>query len=178
MIRFILAGLLSLILLGGFTTTPAIAAQDLPNFTFKTYSDMTVDNITDVVIANGFDEITTVCQRLPDASVRIINPLASGAFEDVPCSFFLEDGVVNQSMGPFTSGGERAGQVQQGIGGPISTAACFLGPLVIGAGLGWNWWGMKGLCPRIEDPKARSNCDALTFGGPAFIGVLCVIPFP
>jgi hypothetical protein len=143
-------------------TPPQAFALHLDNST-------TAENVIPAIVAAAHDQLVSVCEGNSGASVRVINPLASGSFEDVQCSdIFGSSEITGQASAPLTGGGERIGQTQQ----EWSLVGLACSALVLGATLAWNWPGSHAGCndPRAENPV---GCQALTSIGGGGLGLLC-----
>src|SRR4051812_4469170 len=82
------------------------------------------------IVEAGREQLAAACVANSGASIRIMNPLASGSYEDVDCSTILAGGEsVGQTSEALMSGGEHIGQVQQK--GIITTVACFAGATTV-----------------------------------------------
>ena len=142
-------------------------------FILRMDSGTTAESITPALLASAHDKLLAVCEATPDKAVRIFNPLASGAYADVPCSALLAgDEATGETSGAFTGRESDGpiGQTQQKIG-PISFLMC--GPFLGGSTLFLD----KVMCPRAQTEQDRRNCSNVGLGGGIALGILCSIPF-
>jgi hypothetical protein len=142
-------------------------------FTLRVDSSTTAETITPVLLASAHDKLLAACAATPDKAVRVFNPLASGAYEDVPCSALLADSKETEETSGVLTSRESDGpirQAQQKIG-PISFLMCglFLGASTLLLD--------KVMCPRAQTEEARKNCSNVGLGGGIALGILCSIPF-
>jgi hypothetical protein len=157
------------------TADPAPALAEPPaegqSFAVQLPHDVTTESVIPAIVAAGQDKLAAVCERTPGAGIRIANPLASGAFEDVQCSTILgESEMTEHASTALTSGGERIGQTQQ----KFSPVGLVCSALLLGATLAWNWPGSHVGCndPRAENPV---GCQAVTSIGGGGLGLLCAL---
>jgi hypothetical protein len=137
------------------------------SFTVPLDPETTDENMTPQIVAAGRGPIAAMCEAVPDASVRIFSPLASGAYEDISCASVLDRGE---------STGEASAALLTDEGdGPIGTAQQRWSPFGLGCtiatGLAYLF-ASRVLCahPKAERPEAcRNVTDAGFFG----IGVMC-----
>jgi hypothetical protein len=155
-------------------SSEAGAANAAPqSFTVGLDPATTAENVIPRIVAAGSTHLATVCEEHPDASVRILNPLVSGAYADVSCGSVLDgDGatgaasaalVIDASDGPV-------GEAKQRLG-PISAVACLI------AGAGTGLFTRYALCPHGRTERDRRNCEDTGLWGSIAIGVLCAVPF-
>jgi len=147
---------------------PALAepTAEGQSFAVQLPRDVTMESVIPAIVAAGHDELAAACAVTPGASIRILNPLASGTFEDVSCTTILDGGKsVEQASQAITSGGERIGQVQQQ--GVITTVACFAG------GAAAFLVPRYGICPHGRTEQDRTNCNDAGGWGGLGIGLLC-----
>jgi hypothetical protein len=116
------------------------------------------------LVAAGHDQLVALCSEVPSASVRIFNPLASGASADISCAAVLEHGVSATAPAEAASGGERTAEARQ----PWSLLGLGRSILLLGAGIFFNRVGCNN--PRADNPDACRNVVDFGFGG---LGVLC-----
>jgi hypothetical protein len=89
----------------------------------------TADNVIPQIVAAGHEQLDAACEAAqPGASVRIFNPLASGAYQDVSCASVLG--------GDGSTGEASAALVSNVSDEPIGTAPQKLTPLAIVCVLG------------------------------------------
>ena len=166
---------------------PAAAETNEPTTTpeasnaFVTLTPPTVDaeTVIPLIVEAGREQLATACVANPGASVRILDPLASGSYEDIACSTLLDGGEsVGQTSDALMSGGEHIGQVQQK--GIITTVACFAGATTVFLGTRY------GVCkygggPGAEGDRRRADCNDIGSWGEVGLGFVCaltgVIPF-
>jgi hypothetical protein len=111
------------------TTAPDLPAEqtDAPQaFEVRLRGDATAESATAAILAAGQEQLVTACEQTPGASVRIMNPLASGDYADVACSSILDG--AGQTSEALTIG-ERIGEAQQPFT-PIGGILCSLASLV------------------------------------------------
>jgi hypothetical protein len=138
-------------------------------FVIQLDASTTAESVIPAIVAAAHGKLVTVCAGNPGASVRVINPLASGSHEDVQCSDLLEGSeTIGQASAPVANGGERIGQAQQ----KWSPVGLVCSALMFGAALAWNWPGSHAGCndPRAENP---AGCQAVTSVGLGSLGFLC-----
>lgn len=155
-------------------TAPAEEASASQIFEVQFEPAAQAEEAIPAIVEAGRDKLASACSGTPDASIRIMNPLASGAFEDVPCATILGGGEsAEQSSEALTRGGERIGQAQQK--GVITTVACFAGAATVFLGTRY------GVCPHGRTEQDRTNCNDAGNWGQAGLGFLCaltaIIPF-
>lgn len=130
---------------------------------------MTAKTAIPLILAASHDQLAAACDSVPGASVRILNPLASGDYLDLPCSVILNGtGETNITL------------TSEPFEGPIGHAEQKLGPitfLMCGIFLGSSSLFLaKVLCPRARTAQNRAHCDDLNLGGTIALGLLCSIP--
>lgn len=140
---------------------------------FAIYLDdsTTAESVIPAIVAAAHDQLVTVCEGNPGASVRVVNPLASGSYEDAQCSDILGGSeMTGQVSAPVTNGGERIGQAQQ----RWSPVGLVCSALLLGATLVLNWPGSHVGCndPRAENPV---GCQRVTAIGGGTLGLLCAL---
>lgn len=96
-------------------------------FQVELRDDATAESATTAILAAGHDQFVTACHASPDVSVRIMNPLASGAHVDVPCSAIPDRGEQT-SAALMTH--ETTGETQQRLT-PLGPFLCGLTSLGI-----------------------------------------------
>ena len=123
------------------------------------------------IVAAGRAQLIAACDDAPEMTVRIFNPLASGDHADIACSDILGGEAFGQTS-EAPSSLEHVGQVQQKFG-PISAAACLLGPATVFAGTRY------GVCPYGKTKQVRTGCNDVGGWGSIGMSVLCfvIIPF-
>src|SRR4051812_16955803 len=62
-------------------------------------ADTTAENVVPQIVEAGRAELAAVCAQTPGAAVRVLNPLASGDYVDVPCSALLDGGEAVTTTG-------------------------------------------------------------------------------
>jgi hypothetical protein len=141
------------------------------SFTVRLDSETTAENVIPQIVIAGRGQLAAMCEAAqPGAWVRILNPLASGAYTDVLCTSVLD--------GDGPTGEASAALVSDESDGPIGTVqqkwspfglACSV--LTMGAGLVASY----ALCPRATNPDDKKNCDYVTAGGLSGLGLLCFL---
>jgi hypothetical protein len=123
----------------------------------------TQDPITEIFAA-GHDQLAAACSKVPSASVRIFNPLASGKSADISCATILRDSAATAPTSEAASGGERTAEARH----PWSPLGLGCSILLLGTGIFFNRVGCND--PRAGNPDACRNVVDFGFGG---LGVLC-----
>ena len=140
-------------------------------FVALTLPTTTAETVIPQIVEAGREQLAAACVINPGASVRIINPLASGVYTDVPCSTILDGGEsVGQTSEALKSGGEHIGQTQQK--GVITTVACFAAgtALFLGTRYGVCEYGGG---PGAEGDRRRANCNDIGSWGGVGLGFVC-----
>ncbi|WP_437952236.1 hypothetical protein WME98_17000 [Sorangium sp. So ce296] len=138
-----------------------------PSFVFSVDRAITAEDAIPQILNAGRPQLAAACAEYPGALIRVFNPLALGAYEDVTCSAVLD--------------GEGAGEANAALanaerGGPIGVAQQELSPFSIGCGVFVGASALVaqfGVCPRARTERARKRCDYWTGGGFVGLGVLC-----
>ena len=101
------------------------------SFAVQLPHDVTTDSVIPAMLAAGHDELAAACASTPGESVRILNPFASGAFEDVSCASVLSgEGTAEASAARASEpAGERVGQDHQPLT-PIGGVLCSIASLL------------------------------------------------
>jgi hypothetical protein len=112
---------------------PALAepTAEGQSFAVQLPRDVTTENVIPAIVAAGHDEFAAACALTPGASIRILNPLASGAFEDVSCASVLQGEGTAEASAALSSepAGERVGEDRQSLT-PIGAVLCSLASLI------------------------------------------------
>jgi hypothetical protein len=78
---------------GAIDDGPALAAslaETAPQtFEMQLRSDTTAETILPQIVQAGHAQLIEACENNPGASVRVYNPLASGAYADLQCTAIL-----------------------------------------------------------------------------------------
>jgi len=137
------------------------------SFTVTFEPGTTAKNVIPQMVATGREHLALACRDQADAVIRIMNPLASGDYVDVACSWVLGDEATGEAT---------AARVSGETDGPIGVAKQPWSPFGLGCtiatGLAYLF-ASRVLCdhPRAEQPRAcRNVTDAGFFG----LGVACV----
>src|SRR5512132_1452227 len=64
-------------------------ARGARSFEVQVPRDVTAETVIPALVEASRGELAVVCAATPGASIRIMNPLASGTFEDVSCTSVL-----------------------------------------------------------------------------------------
>jgi hypothetical protein len=79
------------------------APQSSTSFRVRLNPATTAENVTPQIVSALHGQIAPICEEHLGASVRLFNPLDSGAYQDVPCSAILIGGeVTGQAESPLT----------------------------------------------------------------------------
>jgi hypothetical protein len=150
---------------------PVTAEQgDAPQtFEVRLGSDTTAEAAIPAIVEAGHAQLVAACASTRDATLRFLNPLASGDYADVACSAILDGGESIGQTSEALSSAEHIGQVQQK--GVISTVACFAGGTA--AFLGTRY----GICPHGRTERDRTNCNDVGGWGGAGLGFVCALTF-
>jgi hypothetical protein len=153
----------------GPATSPEQSPTESQFFRLQLDSAMTAETAIPLILVAGHDRLAAACDSTPDAAVRIINPLVSGDYLDVPCSVILNgtgETSVTMTSEPF---GGSIGQAEQKLG-LITFVMCglFLG--------GTNLFMNYALCPRATTERDRKNCNHLSNGSSFALGLMCALP--
>ncbi len=91
----------------------------------------TAETVIPAIVTAGHAELTAACKVTPSGSIRITNPLASGAFEYVSCTSVLSGEETAATSAALSSepGGERSGEARQPLT-PIGGVLCGLASLI------------------------------------------------
>ena len=133
--------------------------------------DVTTESVIAAIVAAGHDELAAACESTPIAAIRILNPLASGEYSDVPCAAILGEEEMVETSAALTSHADGPiGQTQQKIG-PISLLACAIGSA------GTGMFTRYALCPHGRTERDRTKCNDVGLWGSAGITFICTLPF-
>ena len=135
-------------------------------FQVQLRGDMPNEAVIPAILAAGHEQLTTACEQMPETTVRILNPLASGEYADIACSTILGGEDAAQASEALSST-EHIGQVQQK--GIISTVACFAG------GAAAFFVPRYGICPHGSTEQARTDCNDVGGWGSFGIGFVCAL---
>jgi hypothetical protein len=96
--------------------------------------DSTAESVIPAILTAGHGELAAACATTPEASIRIMNPLASGAFNDVSCAKLLANEEPEETSAALVSdpAAERSGEARQPIT-PVGGVLCSLASLIAGA---------------------------------------------
>ncbi len=112
---------------------PALAepTAEGQRFAVQLPRDVTTESVLPAIVAAGHDELAAACAATPGASIRILNPLASGTFEDVSCASVLQGEGTAETSAALSSepAGERVGEDQQSLT-PLGGLLCSLASLI------------------------------------------------
>lgn len=158
---------------GDYGPTPAEQTAEGQSFKVQLPRDVMMESVVPAIVAAGHAQLAVACASTPEASIRIMHPLASGSFEDVSCASILSGDESTVETSAALSSAEHLGQVQQK--GVISTVACFAG------GAATFLVPRYGICPHGATEKIRTDCNDVGSWGGLGIGFLCaltvIIPF-
>jgi hypothetical protein len=128
---------------------PAVAAQQADTtvriFEVWLRGDTVAETILARIVEAGHAQLVEGCESNPGALVRVYNPLASGAYADVPCAAILGGAKTSgepQHMLTSEPGDGATGESQQ----HLTPAGLLCGLLTIGVGLASTW-----SCERYPD---------------------------
>jgi hypothetical protein len=158
------------------TADPAPALAQSPaegqSFAVQLPQDVPTESVIPAIVGAGQDKLAAVCASTPGAAIRVLNPLASGAFEDVSCASILAGAGTAETSAALSSP-EHIGQVQQK--GLITTVACFAGSAAT------FLVPRYGICPHGATEQIRTDCNDVGGWGSLGIGLLCaataIFPF-
>lgn len=136
------------------------------SFQVQLRGDMPNEAVIPAILAAGHEQLTAACAQVPEMTVRILNPLASGEYVDIACWTILGGEDTAQASEALSST-EHIGQVQQK--GVISTLACLVGGTA--AFLGTSY----GVCPYGQTEQIRTNCSNWGGWGSVGIGFVCAM---
>lgn len=142
---------------------PAEHAAPPQTFEVQLCGDMTAESTITAIVAAGHDQLADACESAPDASVRVLSPLASGVFANVSCSSILYGDVGQTSEAP--SSAEHIGQVQQK--GIFTTVACSAAGTMVFLGTRY------GICPHGRTEQVRTDCNDVGGWGSIGLGFVC-----
>ncbi|KYG10268.1 hypothetical protein BE21_13090 [Sorangium cellulosum] len=139
----------------------------LQTFEVQLPSDTTEGNVIPRIVAVGRDALAAACESTSSVAIRVFNPLASGAYRDVPCSTILND--TGEVCGALTSvlNDDGAGEAQQRLSPFSLGCAAFVG--------GSALFSQFVLCPRAKTERERKRCDYWTGGGFFGLGLMCAV---
>ncbi len=149
------------------THGPVPATQ---SFEVQVPRDITPGNVVAALVKAGRAELAAACEATPDASIRIMNPLASGTFEVLPCASVLDSDEATAASSTALTSNESdgpVGTVQQRWS--LFGMACSV--LTIGSGL----VASRLLCPRATNPQDARNCGNFSDAGFSTLGFLCFL---
>lgn len=137
----------------------------LQTFDVRLPGDTTEETVIPAIIAAGHDEIAAACESTSSASIRIFNPLASGAYRDTPCSAILDrTGEANSTLTSDSSDGP-IGEAQQRFS-PIGLG-CHV--FIAGAAL----FASAAICSHARPHRREKRCDLGTGTSFAVLSVMC-----
>lgn len=134
---------------GAIDDGPAMAAslaETAPRtFEVPLRSDTTAETILPQIVEGGHAQLIEACESTPGASVRVYNPLASGAYADLQCTAILRgEETIGESWQTLTRepmvGATRESRQSLTPAGLLCTL------LTIGTGLAATW-----ACQRYPD---------------------------
>lgn len=139
-------------------------------FTVRLDRATTAENVIPQIVAAARGPLASMCEEHPGASLRIMNPLASEAYQDVPCTSVLG--------GDSATGEANAALVSDENDGPIGTVQQKWSPfglvcsaLTIGSSLVANY----ALCPKAINPTDEKHCRWVSDGGFGTLSFLCFL---
>ncbi|WP_437925503.1 hypothetical protein WMF37_41630 [Sorangium sp. So ce291] len=138
-----------------------------PSFVFSLDRAITAADAIPQILNAGRPQLVAACAEYPGALIRVFNPLALSAYEDVTCSAVLDGGGTGKANAALANGESD---------GPIGEAQQELSPFSIGCGVFVGAAALVaqfGLCPRARTERDRKRCDYWTGGGFAGLGVMC-----
>jgi hypothetical protein len=158
---------------GAYGPTPTEQTAKGQSFEVQLPRDVTMESVVPAIVAAGHAQLAVACASTPDASIRIMHPLASGSFEDVSCASIPSGDESTGETSAALSSAEHLGQVQQK--GVISTVACFAGAAAT------FLVPRYGICPHGTTERIRTNCNDAGGWGSLGIGLVCtltvILPF-
>lgn len=121
---------------------PVLAHADLAHadeaqgtFMLQLEDDTTPATVIEQIAAAGRDQLVVACESTPAATVRILNPLASGDYADLACSTVLDNDTWQTSAAPSNASGDgRIGEAQQRLT-PVGPVLCGLLGIFEGAAM-------------------------------------------
>ncbi len=127
---------------GAIDDGPAMAASLAETasqiFEVRLRRDTTAETILPQIVEAGHAPLIEACESNPGASVRVYNPLASGAYADWPCA-----AILGAEATPGESRQTLASARVEGVTGEsqqhITPVGLLCGLLTIGAGLASTW---------------------------------------
>lgn len=146
---------------------PVEQLADGQTFDVQLPLDVTVESVIPAIVAAGHEELAAACDGTPGAAIRVLNPLASGSFEDVSCASILSGEESTAATSAALADAEPIGQVQQK--GVITTVACFASGATIFLGTRY------GICPHGKTEKVRTDCNDVGSWGNLGIALICGI---
>jgi hypothetical protein len=112
---------------------PALAppTAERQSFAVQLSRDARAETVVPAIVAAGHDELAAACASTPGAAIRILNPLASEAFEDVSCASILSGEGTAETSAALSGEptGERIGEAQQPFT-PVGGVLCSLAALI------------------------------------------------
>jgi hypothetical protein len=137
-------------------------------FTVRLDRATMAENIIPQIVAAARGQLAPMCEEHPGASLHIMNPHASEAYQDVPCTSVLG--------GDGATGEVSAALVSDEADGPIGTVQQKLSPFTLACGLlvgGAGLFATYALCPAAKTPESARNCGYVTNGGLFATGIMC-----
>ena len=154
---------------GGPAADTAQVTTEAEGFVLRLPDSTTAETAIPALVQAGHARLATMCQSSPGGAIRILNPLAPGVFEDLPCSTILE-GTATAGSALRDDVDGPTGQVEQRFG-PISLLACALG--TVGTGLFTRY----AVCPNGATEQDRTRCNDAGLWGSAGLTFVCTLPF-
>jgi hypothetical protein len=139
---------------------PALAEQaaEGQSFAVQLSRDVTAETVIPAIVEAARGKLAAVCESTPGASVRVVNPLASGDFADVSCAAILSGAeLAGESHQAFTSEPSDGplGESQQSIT-PVGPILCGLAALL------WSTAAARA-CYNSRGPNSEF-CNVASFG--------------
>jgi hypothetical protein len=144
---------------------PSEKGSMLQTFDVRLPTGTTEETVIPAIVAAGHDEIAAACDGTFSTSIRVFNPLAPGAYTDVPCSTMLDGTGEASSALTSDPSDSRLGQAQQQLSPFSLGCAAFVG--------GSALFSQFVLCPRARTERDRKHCDSWTGGGFFGLGLMC-----
>jgi hypothetical protein len=148
--------------------SPAAPTAEGQSFEAQLPGDITAETVIPAIVAAGRVELAAACATAPGASIRVMNPLASSAFEDVSCSSVLQSLESTAATSASFTGNDSDG--------PIGTAQQKWSPFGVGCTVAVGLAALVAtyaLCPRATNPQDEKHCGYVTNGGFTGLGVMC-----
>ena len=140
------------------------AAPTAKTFEVTLRGEMTTESVVSAIVAAGREELAAACAAMPEMTIRIMNPLASGAFEDRLCTTLLSSEGTAEASEAFVSA-EHIGHAQQKS--IITSVACFTAATTAFIGTSY------GICPHGKTEKIRTDCNNWGGWGGVGLGFVC-----